>query len=548
MDATGQKFVNYVHEVDVSGSLIVTRQLLDWNSERFVIESEETVAHYSAEEFLSVEIMKIPDSAEELRFFGVPSEDINRLFMAVKPFVRENETLNFCAKVVSSGKKVILIFTSERIFTLDAKSFTKYAELFDIERITSVKSGSFKSIELAVSGKFLSYVFACPDKVVVSELSAAIQYWIPEQIIEPAADLGEVKEGLTAPDSQAEGEVSAESSADFEDLESEDSSSINGGTTSLDAASSGNLVSHSDCAELTSLNALNSSSNKERFLKRVFARVAVILFGARKAKRIVKRLKSEVNDLNAKIEVRESYVTLASHLLSRDALGANYEGDLLDVGNCELIEVRKGARVTIRESSYSSSGGGAGVRIGRVGVGGGSSSGSSTSTTTSYPAPDILQTIDYGKLKITNRKISFVGSKFTKTSKFPNVVDIQVKGSQLLIAPTTGSKVWICEFPNRALLVVAACLMFSAISSRNRTLDSKCDSDFANASDLVRSNASHLLDELTSGFTAHQLLISENITQLDSLNNKYRGRLTGKVLLAQVAISEMKSVEQLEIV
>jgi hypothetical protein len=179
-----------------------------------------------------------------------------------------------------------------------------------------------------------------------------------------------------------------------------------------------------------------------------------------------------------------------------DSLKQEFEINIHEVYGCGLIEVRKGARVTHRESTYSGSYGGGSVRIGAISVGGGRSGGSSSSTSISYPAPDELTLIDEGKFIVSSLKVSLVGSMFTKSTEFKKLVDFQTNGRQLLIAPKTGSKVWIVEFPRLADTWLAGSLLEAAYQCPQKRLDLKSTSEYGTIVDVVRSNFDRALAEI----------------------------------------------------
>ncbi len=209
------------------------------------------------------------------------------------------------------------------------------------------------------------------------------------------------------------------------------------------------------------------------------------LSGARRTKKNRQRLVELQNYIEATKGAEANFRNEFNQVLATNGLDSNAETVLFEVGNCYLIEVRKGARVTHRESSSSGSGGGASVGFGGVRVGGGSYGSSSSSTTISYPAPDVLKTIDQGKCIITNRKISFVGGMFTKTTAFSKIVDYQSSDHQLLIAPVTGTKVWICEFPRIDMAWMASIIIRAALDTDNRLLDSKAITIYESAINLL---------------------------------------------------------------
>jgi len=107
-----------------------------------------------------------------------------------------------------------------------------------------------------------------------------------------------------------------------------------------------------------------------------------------------------------------------------------------------LVESRKGARVSVRESSSSSSRSGGSVGYKGVRVGGSSGTSSSYSTTVSYPAPDQLTPIDNGRLTLTLERMTFSGTHFTRNISIERIADMQhnFAWGELMISPTAGQK------------------------------------------------------------------------------------------------------------
>lgn len=107
-----------------------------------------------------------------------------------------------------------------------------------------------------------------------------------------------------------------------------------------------------------------------------------------------------------------------------------------------LVESRKGARVSVRETTSTSSRSGGSVGYKGVRVGGSSGSSSSYSTTVSYPAPDELTPIDNGRLTFTLERMTFSGSHFTRNIGIERVADMQhnFAWGELMISPTAGQK------------------------------------------------------------------------------------------------------------
>lgn len=142
------------------------------------------------------------------------------------------------------------------------------------------------------------------------------------------------------------------------------------------------------------------------------------------------------------------------------------EQDILVVHDCTLIEQRKGARVTVRETTTRSTGtwssSSASFRLAGVRLGGSSGTSSRTSTsrgvTVSLPAPDLLTSIDTGVVKLTTRRIAFIGDMFTRNTPYPRILGFATDDRRsLLIAPTDRTRTWIVETPteqSRAFLQI----------------------------------------------------------------------------------------------
>jgi len=252
-----------------------------------------------------------------------------------------------------------------------------------------------------------------------------------------------------------------------------------------------------------------------------WTKVGFLVFGKSALKKHLVRIRSAENDLEYLKNGRIEFQKFRKLISDSQAVGADSEKTLFEVGSCSLIEVRKGARVTHRESSYSGSSSGGSIGVGRVRVGGSSSSGYSSSTSISYPAPDILQTIDKGQFIFTNKKVSFIGSMFTKTVPFLKIVDYQSSTLQTLIAPATGSKVWICEFPRIEWQWLCECLLGAAMDTDNRTLDVKAKTIYEDVHALVASEFTrmdHEVDLVIEEYT--QNLYSREFDLLE-LEDKY---------------------------
>lgn len=129
-----------------------------------------------------------------------------------------------------------------------------------------------------------------------------------------------------------------------------------------------------------------------------------------------------------------------------------------------LVESRKGARVSVRESSSTSSRSGGGVGYKGVRVSGGSGSSSSYSRTVSYPAPDELAPIDNGRLTLTLERMTFSGSHFTRNIGIEKIADMQhnFAWGELMISPTAGQR-------TMHLLNVSPVAIFCMLYFRNMT-------------------------------------------------------------------------------
>ena len=235
---------------------------------------------------------------------------------------------------------------------------------------------------------------------------------------------------------------------------------------------------------------------------------------APQVKKLVKSLKNELRYQENLTETRDRFKNLIL-AINPDALGSTAERTIFETSGCSLIEVRKGARVTHRESSYSGSSRGGSVRVGPVSVGGGGSSGSSSSTSISYPAPDELTMIDDGgRFIITNLKVSYSGSMFTKTTDFKKIVDFQYDGRQLLIAPRTGSKVWITQFELLEELWVAATLVGVAHEMDEKRLDAKAVTEYGDAATAVKSAFAKKMFEI-------QLAYESSVKEINSFRQRH---------------------------
>lgn len=169
------------------------------------------------------------------------------------------------------------------------------------------------------------------------------------------------------------------------------------------------------------------------------------------------------DEFSRELEAYARVVTVAqvfeSHAARIDVERLKWGGeqDILVLDGCTLIEQRKGARVSMRSTRTTSTGtyqsSSAGVRVGRVYVGGSSGTSSRTSSsrgmTISLPAPDVLTDIDTGTVRLTTRRIAFIGTMFTRNTTFQALLGWTTDDRRsLLIAPSNRSKAWIIETPD----------------------------------------------------------------------------------------------------
>ena len=86
---------------------------------------------------------------------------------------------------------------------------------------------------------------------------------------------------------------------------------------------------------------------------------------------------------------------------------------------------------------------------------------------------------------MTSLKISYAGSMFTKTTDFKKMVDFQYKGRQLLVAPRTGSKVWITQFQNLEDLWLVSCVIGVALETDEKRLDAKANNEYGDSATAI---------------------------------------------------------------
>ncbi|MCX6448791.1 MAG: hypothetical protein NTV18_06620 [Actinobacteria bacterium] len=204
---------------------------------------------------------------------------------------------------------------------------------------------------------------------------------------------------------------------------------------------------------------------------------------------------------------------------------ASTDMNILEFYGCALIEVRKGARVTHRESTYSGSYGGGSVRMGPVSVGGGRSRGYSSSTSISYPAPDELTLIDKGKFLLTTSGVSVIGSKFTKSTDFKKMVDFQTSGRQILFAPKTGTKVWIIEFPKLWQAIIVRDFLYTAFANLQSSPNSKMSAINSASADVMKENFKLTLAEIDFSIDESKEKLQEYREILENFQELYPNRV-----------------------
>jgi hypothetical protein len=204
---------------------------------------------------------------------------------------------------------------------------------------------------------------------------------------------------------------------------------------------------------------------------------------------------------------------------------ASTDMNILEFYGCALIEVRKGARVSHRESTYSGSYGGGSVRLGPVSVGGGRSRGYSSSTSISYPAPDELTLIDKGKFLLTTSGVSVIGSKFTKSTDFKKMVDFQTSGRQILFAPKTGTKVWIIEFPKLWQAIIVRDFLYTAFANLQSSPNSKMSAINSASADVMKENFKLTLAEIDFSIDESKEKLQEYREILENFQELYPNRV-----------------------
>jgi hypothetical protein len=218
--------------------------------------------------------------------------------------------------------------------------------------------------------------------------------------------------------------------------------------------------------------------------------------GGESPRELMASIKENKLELTRYAEVQQEMQTLIPGYRQQIASAIGTKNSMFVVPGCQLIEVRKGARITERKSSYARSSSGGSLGIGRLRVGGSSGGGSGKSTSISYPAPDVLATVDGGNFYLFEKSISFGGSKFTRSSDFTKLIDFDIQGRQIMFSPAVGSKVWIVEFSSIATLLLVSSVLDLVWDSPSRELPGpeslikKIDAQWNNFLDEMRRLAS----------------------------------------------------------
>ena len=159
---------------------------------------------------------------------------------------------------------------------------------------------------------------------------------------------------------------------------------------------------------------------------------------------------------NARVaEIRNAEMALQTLLISAEArselaealersIESGLDLPLVRQEGVQLIESRKGPRVTERTSSGSRSGSSGSIRVGGLRSGGYSGSSYSNSRTVSFPADDLLTVVDEGELVVKADRVTFVGRHYTRnaTTVSTAAVDGNLRGGTVSFAPMTNTKTW----------------------------------------------------------------------------------------------------------
>jgi ribosomal protein L7/L12 len=119
---------------------------------------------------------------------------------------------------------------------------------------------------------------------------------------------------------------------------------------------------------------------------------------------------------------------------------------------------------------------------------------------------------------------------FTKSAEFKKIAEYRAKSRQVLIAPRSGSKVWIVEFPSVAEAWTAKLLLETALATPQKRLDEKAESIYGDITGELKGNFNRSIAEI-------ELAIQESEDELQifrdvwgELLGQYPGRLNALVL------------------
>ncbi len=227
----------------------------------------------------------------------------------------------------------------------------------------------------------------------------------------------------------------------------------------------------------------------------------------RKQKKLLKNAQRQVLLAERKLEISKATAALFEDNINQIQPHLLMESTDVVIGRvtgCTLIEVRKGARISERTTNFSSTGSSGSVRIGAMSLGGSSRNGSSHSTSVSFPPPDELQRIDTGTLILSTKAISFVGKKFARSTPFSKMLQIEIEDMSLLIASSTSSKVWICEFGDHVDLMTAGSVLAALWNTKNSD-QNKADY-FEETIQTVRDDLAEAISEANTSFKEATLL------------------------------------------
>ena len=252
----------------------------------------------------------------------------------------------------------------------------------------------------------------------------------------------------------------------------------------------------------------------ESIISKVFKKLDYFLSGYWKVRKLRKSIAATQTFISQATQVRDSFQNLIDNLIITPSSGKE-EHEILNMDGAVLVEPRKGARVSERTSTSSGRAYG-GVRVGRVYLG---QSGRSTSSSrsVSYPAPDILADIDNGRFLLTTHRVSFAGSMFTRSTDYKKMLDFNSDANSLLIAPRTGTKVWITKFPLVSYAWAAHAILEVVVESESQILDKTPLESGISKLEMIQSNLRSKLFEINQVIESNQATVSDLGHQIENL-------------------------------